>query len=508
MPAHVTDIIYFQYAGISLLIVGGCVAISSWLFVMKSADEASRTWFAAIALQLMAGMVLFSFDSSWKQAAYLAAAVMTFSSLYLFLHSLLTSLGTKWSGRHSAGLWLIHLGLFAGLYGLNENPQFAYFFSVFGSMLLECVIIFAARMVRQRNGAPLVSFAEIGFFAAFLSNLVRVTYSQAGVDIALYTNLSIQSVLAMSFQCVSIVLSCFYYISISVDRVEMRELSVRLEADRLRIQEALAQKHAEATQLLIAERDRMMIINSQFSTLTSLSLLGGGIVHEIVQPLQAARSALDILAIKQSTNPAALRPYIDTVSRLVDQISDIIEGLRRIIREKAVDLRDVECASLIQRVFPIFKSEAGRRAIESRCEIYRDTIGKKVKVNPVLLERILFNLAANALEAFDPPGQPGSEKRELQLGLELDSQRGMSCLKISVHDTGMGAAAGDYSQWFDIFGTTKKDGTGLGLYMVKTFVESWQGAISAGPSQIGPTGTTVEIWLPMSASADSEALDS
>ena len=53
----------------------------------------------------------------------------------------------------------------------------------------------------------------------------------------------------------------------------MRELSVRLEADRLRIQEALAQKHAEATQLLIAERDRMMIINSQFSTLTSLSLL-------------------------------------------------------------------------------------------------------------------------------------------------------------------------------------------------------------------------------------------
>ncbi|MDE2431197.1 MAG: HAMP domain-containing histidine kinase, partial [Burkholderiales bacterium] len=416
-------------------------------------------------------------------------------------------LGGSRPWQRYAVLWLVHLAVFSVSHTFEATRHIAFVFASCAAMLLELKMIFTLRAIRRRHSAIPTTFAELGFAAAVISSAVRMSFDADGFQVAMYTDLSIRSVIAMSFQCASIILSCYYYISISLQRAEARERSVRQEAENLRLQKKLAQQHAEETQRLVDERDRMMIINSQFSTLNTLSLLGGGIVHEIVQPLQAARSALDILAMQKSARRQEVDSSIETVSRLIDQISEIIEGLRRMIRDKTVDVEDVDCDQLIRRVFPIFKSEAKRRNVHASCVIAPEMAGKYVRANPVMLERVLFNLATNALEAFEDaePQTEAVNQRTFRVTLGEGNVRDGALAVIAFHDTGKGVTGGDYQRIFNIFGTTKSGGTGLGLYMVKAFVESWGGTIAARPSDEGPQGTTIEIKLPTLSPAPSRA---
>ena len=105
------------------------------------------------------------------------------------------------------------------------------------------------------------------------------------------------------------------------------------------------------------------------------------------------------------------------------------------------------------------------------------------------------------LEAFDPLHKSGLESpdRRVQVNLALSEAQGKAWLDISVHDTGKGVEIGAYDRMFEIFGSTKKEGTGLGLYMVKSSVESWRGVVTAGDSRIGCSGTSITIKLPISA---------
>lgn len=501
-------VIYLQYAALSLLIVGGLVASTSLLFVIRSADTVARTWFASIALQLMSGMVLFTVGTAWREAAYFVAVLITLSSHYLALFSTLLMLGETACARRLSGFLALHMLLFV-LTRLAPSTDLSYLFSMVSSTALEGCILVALQRIRKEQALTATLFAELAFGAGILGNLIRIGASIHIGRPVLFTELSIYSVIAMSLQCVFIVMSCFYYFGISIQRAEAREMEMRLEADRLRVSQRLAEEHARETAQLIAERDQMMLLNSRFSTINTLSLLGGGVIHEIAQPLQAARSAIDVLAMQKSLTPDELAQHSSGVQRLIDRVAGIVENLRRLMREKTVDLEPVDCVEIINRVFPIFRSEARRRDVETICLIDPAAAGRLVRANPVMLERVLFNLAANAIEAFDMPGEmPGESEdaastvpRQLVVRIGMAGHNGQSHLTIGFDDTGSGVPDARYAEIFELLTSGKAEGTGLGLYMVKAFVESWRGTIRAMSNLAAGQGTSIEIMLPVHAPA-------
>lgn len=497
MPISTT--LYLQYAALSLLIVGGLVAAAAWAFVVRSADSAARLWFASVAMQLISGMVLFTAGTEWREVAYFVAAIIQFSSLYLALYS--TTLMLRLEAKHLLlVVWSIHLGVFALMHRVLEQQSSSFVVSMISATMLELMIVWHLRRVRRTMGLMATLFAEVAFGAAILGSLTRLFGSWVSGSILLYTDLSYYSVIAMSLQCVLIVMSCFFYIGISIQRAEARELAMRVEADQLRLRQRMAEEHAQETQKLIGERDRMMILNSRFSAVSTLSLLGAGVVHEIAQPLQAARSAMDVLAMHKQLSAKELARHIAGLLKLIDRASSVVENLRRLIREKSVDLKDVDCEQMLRRVFPIFASEAKRRSILASFVLDETANGKLVRANPVMLERVMFNLAVNALEAFDEPckdGPPELLERKLLIDIRCAPAETGESLVIGFHDTGHGVANAAYDQMFEMLASSKEGGTGLGLYLVKTFIESWNGTVRARRNLHGGSGTSIEITLPV-----------
>lgn len=496
MPISTT--LYLQYAALSLLIVGGLVAAAAWAFVVNSADSAARLWFASVAMELISGMVLFTAGTEWREAAYFVAAIIQFSALYLALYSSTLMLGLKKRASLLA-VWAFHLGLFVVLHrGLNQ-PGMSFIISMISVAFLEASILWHLRKVRVTLGLTAALFAEVAFFAAILGTLTRLVGSWVSGTILLYTDLSYYSVIAMSLQCVLIVMSCLFYIGVSIQRAEARELAMRLEADQMRLRQRMAEDHARETQKLINERDRMMILNSRFSAVSTLSLLGAGVVHEIAQPLQAARSAMDVLALHGRLSAKELERHTTGLLKLIDRASTVVENLRKLIREKSVDLQDVDCEQLLRRVFPIFASEAKRRSITASLVVDETAIGKLIRANPVLLERIMFNLAVNALEAFDDAKEEQAERsdRRLLIDIRAATAEADELLIVGFHDTGNGVPNAAYDQMFELLMSGKESGTGLGLYLVKTFVEGWNGTVRARRNMHGKVGTSIEIALPV-----------
>lgn len=321
MPISTT--LYLQYAALSLLIVGELVAAASWAFVEKSADSAARLWFASVAMQLLSGMVLFTAGTEFREAAYFVAAIIQFSSLYLALYS--TTLMLRMEVKRTLlAVWTLHFGVFAVLYHLLDQPSSSFAVSMISVTVLEIMIVWHLRQVRKTVGLMATLFAEVAFGAAVLGGLTRLFGSWVSGNILLYTDLSYYSVIAMSLQCVLIVMACFFYIGISIQRAEARELAMRVEADQLRLRQHMAEKHARETQKLIGERDRMMILNSRFSAVSTLSLLGAGVVHEITQPLQAARSAMDVLAMHKRLSQKELAHHISGLLKLMATVDVVI----------------------------------------------------------------------------------------------------------------------------------------------------------------------------------------
>jgi len=508
MPISTT--LYLQYAALSLLIVGGLVAAAAWAFVVRSADSAARFWFASVAMQLISGMVLFTAGTEWREAAYFIAAIIQFSSLYLALYS--TTLMLRMEVKHVLlAVWGVHLGVFALLHRVLDQQSSSFVVSMISATVLEIMIVWHLRRVRRTLGLMATLFAEVAFSAAVLGSLTRLFGSWVSGSILLYTDLSYYSVIAMSLQCVLIVMACLFYIGISIQRAEARELAMRVEADQLRLRQRMAEEHARETQKLIGERDRMMILNSRFSAVSTLSLLGAGVVHEIAQPLQAARSAMDVLAMHKRLSEKELARHTAGLLKLIDRASTVVENLRRLIREKNVDLEDVDCERLMRRVFPIFASEAKRRSIAAALVLDESASGKLVRANPVMLERVMFNLAVNALEAFDDIAEEGSSalfERKLLIDIRAAPGESGECLVIGFHDTGHGVANAAYDQMFELLTSSKESGTGLGLCLVKTFVDSWNGAVKARRNLHGGSGTSIEITLPVVALPQSLAMAS
>ncbi|MEN9718756.1 MAG: hypothetical protein RIQ99_1634 [Pseudomonadota bacterium] len=494
---QITSAEYFRHFAVSLLIITGLVALVSWVLVRKTADRAGRSWFMAIVLQLATGMVLFTVDSAWRDAAYLLATITMGSSLYLMLYALLLQLKRSGMGPWLGCLWLTHFTVFTVMLLFAPRPDLAFLQLIWSAMALDIAIIVYLGQLRERAGLAATALAQAGFAIALASGVLRTAFFFINGQLMRYAEFSVQSAVALALQAAAIVFCCFFYIALSIQQAEAREQEMRSEATRLKVQRRLAEEHAAATQVLIEQRDHMMILNSRFSTISAMSLLGGGVIHEIAQPLQAARSAIDVLALTKDPTAQTVARNAAAIQSLIDRISEIVENLRRLMGEKTIDLEDVDCGALLTRIFPIFASEARRRDVDATCSIEPAAALHRVRANQVLLERVMFNLTANAIEAFDgfTPASGTPKRLIVSAGvLETDDR---PALVVRFTDTGAGIPDLRHDEIFEPLKSGKVDGSGFGLFMVKTLIESWNGSIRALPNSTDGQGTVIELLLPI-----------
>jgi signal transduction histidine kinase len=170
--------------------------------------------------------------------------------------------------------------------------------------------------------------------------------------------------------------------------------------------------------------------------------------------------------------------------------ADIIGRISSLFKKNALQRELVDVNELIGEMIVLLRSEANRYLISIGIELAEDL--PKVMADRVQLQQVLMNLMLNGIDAM----------KEMSGGSELTikSQRGDNGqLLISVSDTGVGLPPQQADKIFNAFFTTKPNGTGMGLRISQSIIESHGGRLWAADNS--SRGATFQFTLPATAAA-------
>jgi len=173
----------------------------------------------------------------------------------------------------------------------------------------------------------------------------------------------------------------------------------------------------------------------------------------------------------------------------VTRAADIISRISSLFKKDALQRELVDVNELIQEMIVLLRSEASRYSISIRTELAEGL--PKVMADRIQLQQVLMNLMLNAIDAMEETTGGG----ELTIKLEACNAQ----LLISVSDTGVGLPPEQGEQIFKAFFTTKNNGTGMGLPISRSIIESHGGRLWATGAPGG--GATFQFTLPVAGAA-------
>ena len=228
------------------------------------------------------------------------------------------------------------------------------------------------------------------------------------------------------------------------------------------------------------------------SRVTTMGELTASLAHEIRQPISAAvTNAKTCLRWLRRDEPDVAEAC-EAASRLVKDVmraADIIGRITSLFKKGALQRDLVDVNELIREMIVLLRSEASRYSISIRSELAENL--PKVMADRVQLQQVFMNLMLNAIDAMKE-GSGGSE-------LTIKSEAGDAQLLISVSDTGAGLPPEHAEQIFKAFFTTKDAGTGMGLPISRSIIESHGGRLWA--TGVPGSGATFQFTLPATAAA-------
>jgi signal transduction histidine kinase len=145
----------------------------------------------------------------------------------------------------------------------------------------------------------------------------------------------------------------------------------------------------------------------------------------------------------------------------------------------------MDVSEVIQEMVVLLRSEASRHSVSILTELSAGL--PPVVADRVQLQQVLMNLMLNGIEAMQ------DTKTEGQLTIKSLMAEGGQLL-ISVSDTGVGLPPEQADQIFNAFFSTKAQGTGMGLSISRSIVESHGGRMWATPNS--GRGATLNFTLP------------
>ena len=229
---------------------------------------------------------------------------------------------------------------------------------------------------------------------------------------------------------------------------------------------------------------------------TTMGELTASLAHEIKQPIAAAvTDAMTCMRWLGRDEPGVgeAREAAARIVKDVTRASDIISRIVSLFKKGPPQRELLDVNELIQEMVVLLRNEASRYSITIHRELADDL--PKAMADRVQLQQVLMNLMLNSIEAMKDMGTAGGE-------LTISSSLQDGELLISVSDTGLGLPPGLADQIFDPFFTTKAQGTGMGLTISRSIVESHGGRLSAVTSE---SGATFRFTLPGRAKAHQAA---
>jgi signal transduction histidine kinase len=331
---------------------------------------------------------------------------------------------------------------------------------------------------------------EFPWVTARLQRGDTVSFSQlenvpeAAVDRQSYLAHRVKPQVAVPLLAGGTVVGGLIFSAVGAERAGSDELTQHLHLLGEVFANALSRKQTE----LEAQRLRQDL--THIGRVSALGELTASLAHELSQPLTAilynAQAAERLLAA-DVVNLEKVREILSDIVADDKRAGEVISRLRTLLKKGNPDFVPLDLNEIVGEVAWLMRSDAMARNLPLSLELGADL--PKVCGDRVQLQQVVLNLVLNGLEAMR---EPHADQRRLVIRTARD---GAAAVRVEVQDAGPGIDEKNLDRMFEPLYTTKPDGLGMGLAIVRTIVDAHGGGLGAVNNPEG--GATVHFTLPV-----------
>jgi PAS domain S-box-containing protein len=216
--------------------------------------------------------------------------------------------------------------------------------------------------------------------------------------------------------------------------------------------------------------------------LAAIGRLTSGVAHEVKNPINSIVVHLEVLREKLLQIDPETKRHIDVISSEIHRLDRVVKTLVDFTRPVELKLVEIDLREIVEDVVALSAPEAERHGVNIECHIESEPL--PVRVDADLIKQGVLNVVLNGVQAM-PNGGP----------LTVHADRVGQTARIIVQDHGVGIAPEVRDKIFNLYFTTKKAGSGIGLAMTYRVLQLHNGALDfeSTPGE----GTTFRLLLPM-----------
>jgi PAS domain S-box-containing protein len=245
------------------------------------------------------------------------------------------------------------------------------------------------------------------------------------------------------------------------------------------------------------QAERLQADVTHANRVSTMGELVASISHELAQPITVTGAHAKASLRWLQRDPPNLAEALTGIPKIIEAstlAAGIIDRLRSLYKKAPPKRECLAINEVITDMIGMLRSEARTHGVSLRTDL-RDNLPMTV-ADRVQLQQVLMNLMLNGIEAMNGTGGVLTVKSQLNNDCQIE---------ISVNDTGPGLSHDKADQIFDAFFTTKPQGSGMGLAICRSIVESHGGRIWANGN--GGRGATFHFTLPAAPAEEKPPTD-
>ncbi len=273
--------------------------------------------------------------------------------------------------------------------------------------------------------------------------------------------------------------------------VGIREVDTE-EGRRVQVSVDFIEERGERIGALITLRDAESVrrIEDEIELSRRLAAIGrltSGVAHEVKNPINAIVVHLEVLRQKLQQVDPDTRRHMDVIGTEIQRLDRVVQTLVDFTRPVELRLADHDLRRIVDDVLMLAAPEAERLGVVVERKFAEGPL--PVKVDADLVKQAVLNIVINGVQAMPQGGTLG-----------VTARRQDSEVWIEVQDQGDGIPPEIRDKIFNLYFTTKKAGSGIGLAMTYRVMQLHNGSVEF-ESHAGK-GTTFRLHLPLAAAHD------
>ena len=223
--------------------------------------------------------------------------------------------------------------------------------------------------------------------------------------------------------------------------------------------------------------------------LAAIGRLTSGVAHEVKNPINAIVVHLELLREKMRATDDDSGRHLNIIGNEIHRLDRVVKALVDFNRPIEPRFARFDLRRLVEDVTMLASPDAARSGVKIETRMGKDAL--PVKADNDLLKQALLNIVLNGVQAMEHGGT-----------LKLLARQDGGCATIEVQDEGKGIPPEIRDKVFNLFFTTRDQGTGIGLAMSYRVMQLHGGSLIF-ESEVG-VGTTFRLTLPLALSHSPE----